>query len=136
MASPKSAAVYAYAEEWSQRLFDDFRGVGVVRDMLAHDTSGGVTHMLQGMLALAFKQSFLLATTLVHQEPDWAERGWVDELLAEEQTSRLQVAGYGAVTLSRAQMERPRLNVPQAIARLRELEAQATAAGTAHATVD
>jgi hypothetical protein len=136
MASPKSAAVRGYAEEWSRRLFDDFRGVGVVRDMLAHDTSGGVTRILQGMLALAFTQSFLLATTLAHQEPGWSERGWVEELLAEERSSVLQVAGYGPVPLSRAQIARPRLNVPQAIGRLRELEAQATAAGTTRATGD
>ncbi len=68
MASPQLDAVSAYADEWSQQLFDDFRGVGVVQDMLAHDNSGGVTRILQGMLALAFKQSFLLAITLTHQE--------------------------------------------------------------------
>lgn len=124
MASPKSAAVRAYAEEWSGRFLDDFRDVGVVRDVLAHDTSGGVTRILQGMLALAFTQSFLLATTLAHQEHDWAERGWVEELLAEERSSVLQVAGYGPVPLSRAQMARPRLDVQAAIDRLRELEAR------------
>ena len=135
MATPKSEAVRAYAEEWSQRLFDDFRGVGVVRDVLARDTSGGVARTLQGMLALSFRQSFLLATSIAHQEPGWAERGWVDELLAEERSSLLQVAGYGPVPLSSAQTARPRLDVPQAIDRLRELEAQATAADTARATV-
>jgi hypothetical protein len=135
MPSSKSEAVRAYAEEWSQRLVDDVRDVGVVRDVLAHDTSGGVTRTLQGMLALAFTQSFLLATTLAHQEPGWAARGWVDELLEEERSSRLQVASYGPVPVSRAQAARPRLDVQQAIGRLRELAARATAETTTHGAV-
>jgi len=131
MASAKSDAVRAYAEEWSQRLFDDLLGVGVVQDVLARDSSGGVSRILRGTLALAFRQSFLLATTLALQEPGWAERGWVDELLEEERASVLQVAGYGPVPLTRAQNARPRLHVQQAIGRLRELEALATAASSA-----
>jgi hypothetical protein len=124
MAAPKSKAVRAYAEEWSQRLLDDLRDVGVVQDVLAADVSGGVTQILRGMLALAFKQSFLLATTLAHQEPSWREPAWVYELADEERSSVLQLAGYGPVPLSRAQMGRPRLDVQQAINRLRKLEAQ------------
>src|SRR5215207_9410174 len=136
MASPQSEAVRAYAEEWSRRLLDEIRGIGVVQDVLARDTSGGVTRILRGTLALAFTQSFLLATTIAHQESGWAERGWVDELLAEERSSLLQVAGYGPVPLSSAQTARPRLNVQQAIERLHELEALATAAERARVTVE
>ena len=133
MASPQLAAVSAYADEWSQQLFDDFRGIGVVQDLLANDRSGGVTRILQGMLALAFTQSFLLATALAHQEPRWGEHGWVAELVAAERSSLLQIPGYGPVPLSRAQMERPRLNVQQTIARLLELEARSgLVKGTRH----
>ena len=127
MASPQLDAVRAYADEWSQQLFDEFRGIGVVQDLLATDRSGGVTRILQGMLALAFTQRFVLATAIAHQEPRWGEQGWVDELLAAERSSLLQIPGYGAVPLSRAQMARPRLNVQHAIGRLLELEARATA---------
>ena len=136
MATPRSEAVRAYAEEWSRRLMEDVRGIGVVQDVLARDISGGVTRILEGTLALAFKQSFLLATTLAHQEPGWATRGWVDELLDEERASRLQVAGYGPVPLTRVQTAHPRLDVPTAIDRLRALEALATTATTARATAD
>ena len=124
MASPKLDAVSAYADEWSQQLFDDFRGIGVVQDLLANDRSGGVTRILQGMLSLAFKQSFLLATALARQEPGWGEQDWVDELVAAERSSLLQIPGYGPVPLSRTQMTRPRMNVQQAIGRLLELEAR------------
>ena len=124
MASAKSAAVRAYADEWSRQYLEDFRAIGVVQDVLAADVSGGVAQILRGMLALAFKQSFLLATTLAHQEPSWREPAWVRELGDEEGSSVLQLAGYGPVPLSRAQMERPRLDVQQAINRLRALEAQ------------
>ena len=124
MTSPQLAAVSAYADEWSQQLFEEFRGIGVVQDLLANDRSGGVTRILQGMLSLAFKQSFLLATALAYQEQTWGEHGWVDELLAAERSSRLQIPGYGPVPLSRAQMGRPRLDVQQAIGRLLELEAR------------
>ena len=127
MPSPKLAAVRTYADEWSHQLFADFRGVGVVRDVLDTDRSGSVVRILQGMLALAFQQSFLLATVLTHQEPRWAERRWVRELEENERSSRLQIPGYGPVPLSRAQTERPRLNVPQAIGRLLELEARVPA---------
>jgi hypothetical protein len=126
VASAKSAAVRAYADEWSRQCLEDFRAIGVVQDVLATDVSGGVAQILRGMLSLAFKQSFLLATTLAHQEPSWREPAWVRELADEERSSVLQLAGYGPVPLSRAQMERPRLDVQQAIRRLRELEAQDT----------
>jgi ketosteroid isomerase-like protein len=95
--------------------------------VLDTDRSGSVVRILQGMLALAFQQSFLLATVLAHREPRWGEPGWVRELEADERTSRLQIPGYGPVPLSRAQTERPRLNVPRAIGRLLELEARAPA---------
>jgi ketosteroid isomerase-like protein len=127
MPSPQLAAVRAYADEWSQQLFADLRSVGVVRDVLENDRSGSVVRILQGMLALAFQQSFLLATVLTHREPRWGERRWVRELEEDERSSRLQIPGYGPVPLSRAQTERPRLNVPQAIGRLLELEARAPA---------
>jgi hypothetical protein len=123
MASAKSVAVRAYAAEWSRRLFEEVRGIGVVQDVLARDASGGVARILQGSLALAFTQSFLLATTLARQEADWAEPGWVDELLEEERSSLLQVAGYGPVPLTRAQTARPRLHVQRHIERLLALEA-------------
>jgi hypothetical protein len=79
---------------------------------------------LVAVLTLAFQQSFLLATTLAHQEPSWQEPAWVRELADEERSSVLQLAGYGRVPLSPAQSRRPRLDVQQAINRLRELEAQ------------
>src|SRR5215212_7696381 len=94
MASAKTAAVRAYAHEWSEQLFGDVRGIGVVRDVLTSDRSGGVTRILQGMLALAFEQGFLLATTLAGQEPRGAARGWVDELAAEC-SQPLQFGGHG-----------------------------------------
>ena len=127
MASPQLAAVRAYADEWSRQLFDDFRGIGVVQDLPRQRPLGGVTRILQGMLALAFTQSFLLATALAHQEPRWGEHGWVAELVAAERSSLLQIPGYGPVPLSRTQMARPRLNVQQTIERLLELEVRATA---------
>ena len=120
MTSPQVDAVRAYADEWSQQLFAEFRGIGT-------DRSGGVTRIFQGMLALGFTQTFLLATALAHQEPSWGEQDWVDELMAAERSSLLQIPGYGAVPLSRAQMARPRLTVQHAIGRLLELEARATA---------
>jgi ketosteroid isomerase-like protein len=127
MSSSQLAAVRSYADEWSQHLLADFRDVGVVRDVLDTDRSGSVVRILQGMLAFAFQQSFLLATVLALREPRWGHQGWVREIEEDDRSSQLQIAGYGPVPLSRTQTQRPRLNVPQAIGRLLALEAGAPA---------
>ncbi len=75
MASTNADAVGAYADEWSQRLLDEVHAIGLVRDVLVHDRSGSVTRILREMLALTFRQGFVVATVL-HQEPTWQEHGW------------------------------------------------------------
>jgi hypothetical protein len=63
------AAVSAYAAERAEQLVAELREIGVVRDVLAGDHSGAVARLLQGMLALAITESFLLATTAPQPMP-------------------------------------------------------------------
>ena len=122
MTSPNADALCTYADEWCQRLLDEVRAIGLVRDVLVNDRSGSVTRILRDMLALTFRHGFVVATAL-HQERAREEHGWADELLGEERSSSLQVAAYGPALLSSALTARPRLTVQQAIDRLHELRA-------------
>jgi hypothetical protein len=120
MTSPNADAVRVYADEWSQRLLDEVRAIGLVRDVLVNDRSGSVTRILRDMLALTFRHGFVVASAL-HQEQAPEERDWADELLGEERSSPPQVAAHGPAPLSSAPTARPRPTVQQAVDRLREL---------------
>jgi hypothetical protein len=125
------AAVNAYAAERAEQLLTELQGIGVVRDVLASDHSGAVARLLQGMLALAVTESFLLASILAHQEQDAGEPDWVAAFLTGSRSVLGQVSGSGPVALTHAQLERPRPNLQLALDRLHQLEAGYAATGNA-----
>jgi hypothetical protein len=117
----------AYAAERTEQLMAELRDIGVVRDVLASDRSGAVARLLHGMLTLAVTESFLLATTLAHQEQSAGEPAWVAAFLAGNRLAPDQKSGSGPVALTHAQLERPRPNLQLALDRFQALEVVSTA---------